>query len=362
MSVFVNKVVRVAKRKFESLAGAVFHDLEETVSSMAERPFELHLELTNICNAKCVFCPYQFQQRSHEFMSDDVFQKAVSDYVAINGGSVELTPIVGDALIDPKFLQRVKYLRRLPEIDRIALTTNGILLDHFGIDEILNSGLTSINISTSGFDAESYRRIYRSSAYERMRDNVTSLVKKNAACSQPLNIWICLRTDRALENVMKDPDFAPILEHKPGIDFTWSYTSAGGRVTRDILPEKMKLRVPPAKKEPCVQLYNGPIVLPDGTVIACSCVAAMDSVDDLKIGNVMEDSLLSIYTGEHMKNLRDQFRPGACLNKTCSGCDMYRDLELYRTKEGRIRAGLNKARQSEATKRADDAKTSFAGG
>jgi MoaA/NifB/PqqE/SkfB family radical SAM enzyme len=329
---------------------------------MSCRPFELHLELTNICNAKCVFCPYQFQQRQHEFMTDEVFEKAVSDYVKINGGSVSLTPIVGDALIDPKFLERVRYLRKFPEIDRILLTTNGILLDQFGIENILNSGLDSISISTSGFEAESYRRIYRSSAYERMKNNVTQLVQTNAKREKPLNIWICLRTDRSMNDVMKDPDFQPILEHNPDIDFTWSYTSAGGRVTREVLPSAMKLRVSPPKKETCVNLFNGPIVLPDGTVIACSCVAAMDAQDDLKIGHILEDDLLSIYTGPLMKNLRDQFKPGGCLNKTCGSCDMYRDLELYKTTNGRERAKLNKARVTGIVKRASGPMDPFSGG
>src|SRR5262249_61636015 len=112
--------------------------------------------------------------------TDQVFEKAVGDYVRISGGSVGLTPIVGDALIDPKFLERVRYLRKLPEIDRIFLTTNAILLDKHGIKEVLTSGLTSIMISTSGFEKESYKRIYRSPAYERMKDNVTHLVQENA--------------------------------------------------------------------------------------------------------------------------------------------------------------------------------------
>jgi len=108
---------------------------------MESRPFELHLELTNLCNANCVFCPYQFQTREVQFMSDEVFYKAVQDYVSIGGGSVGLTPIVGDALIDPKFLDRARYLRSLPQVDRIWLTTNCILLDRFGIEPVLQSGI-----------------------------------------------------------------------------------------------------------------------------------------------------------------------------------------------------------------------------
>jgi len=359
--VFLAKAGRVLRRKADSLVGRL-HPLEPTLEAMALRPFELHLELTNLCNANCVFCPYQFQERETGFMSDEVFHKAVADFVACGGGSVGLTPIVGDALIDPQAVARVRHLRSQPKIDRIWMTTNAILLDKHGIDEILASGLTSITISTSGFDAESYRRIYRSTAYERFRRNVLALVERNRTLPEPLTITIGLRTDRPLDEVMRDPDFQPILAHEPAIDFTWSFTSANGRITREELPAGMRLRVVSSRRETCVQLYNGPIVLPDGTVMACSCVAAMDAAPDLGIGNVLEQDLLEIWSGDRMRRLRASFGTAA-LNPTCAGCDMYRDLELYRTSEGRERARLNTERaHGEFHRRSGKPRGAFSGG
>src|SRR5262245_43541628 len=208
--VFLNKVKRAALRK----AGASFgrlYSIQKTLDSMALRPFELHLELTNVCNANCVFCPYQFQTREFTFMTDEVFYKAVNDFVACGGGSVGLTPVVGDALIDPKFVQRVTYLRSLTRIDRIWVITNAILLDKHGVSEILNSGLSAITISTSGFDEDTYRRIYRSAAYQRVRKNILELLEKNSLRPNPIPIAIGLRSDRPLKEVLADPDFQSIL-------------------------------------------------------------------------------------------------------------------------------------------------------
>jgi radical SAM protein with 4Fe4S-binding SPASM domain len=363
-SLYLRKVIRVIRRKLESAAGRLLFDVEADLDAMERRPFELHLELTNYCNANCVFCPYQFQLRPKGFMSDEVFHKAVNDFVACNGGSVGLTPIVGDALIDPQFLSRVRFLRSLPLIDRIWLTTNAILADKFGIRELLESGVNSMTISTSGFDKDSYERIYRSQSYERMRKNVVAIVEENAHLGSPVNIVIGLRTDRPLAEVMTDRDFQPILKHKPEIDFTWAFTSAGGRITREILPSGMRLRTAPPKQEPCVNLYNGPIVLPDGDVLGCSCVAAMDAIPDLLIGNIMTSGLLEIWSGARMKQLREQFRPGGCgLNETCASCEMYRNLEIYRTREGHIRAELNRKRLAgENAKHIDRPKGVFTGG
>jgi len=342
-ALFLNKVSRVVRRKADALIGRV-RPLAPTLESMGLRPFELHLELTNLCNADCVFCPYQFQQRKTEFMSDRVFQKALDDLVKIGGGSVGLTPVVGDPLIDPDFLVRVKRLRAEPSIDCIWLTTNAILLKH-GIQEVLASGITHMNISTAGFDEAMYVRVYRNKSYRRMRENVLELLRLNAQRSTPIPIAIALRPDRPLGEVMKDPDFRDILAYHPQLDFTWAYTSANGRIVRDALPPIMRLRTVNRRQESCVNLWNGPIVLPDGTVMGCSCVAAMDAQADLGVGNILQTSLLEIWRGQQLKQLRDSFGTDS-LNKTCAGCDMYRDLEFYRTHEGRQRARINRARHS----------------
>lgn len=312
---------------------------------MESRPYELRLELTNLCNADCIFCSYQFQKRKTEVMSDEVFLKSVNDFVSIGGGSVALSPIVGDVLLDPQFLERVKHLRSLPQIDRIYVVTNGILLHKFGIDNILKSGLSSITLSTAGFDEEMYQRVYRSNSYKRVRQNILELFQKNADLASPVPIVIALRSDRSLKDVLKDPDFQPILKFNPIIDFTWSFSSLGGRISRDVLPEAMKMKPMPKKSKTCANLYHGPMILSDGTVMACINVAAMDGMEDLGIGNILDSDLADIWEGHRLKKIRDGFGKST-LNPTCSNCDAYKIPEIYRTSEGRERARLNRARHN----------------
>jgi hypothetical protein len=88
----------------------------------------------------------------------------------------------------------------------------------------------------------------------------------------------------------------------------------------------------------------------------------MDAVKDLGIGNILQSSLREIWRGAAIERLRSSFSQGG-LNPTCSGCDMYRDLELYRTSEGRRRAGLNRARAEGQTVKSEAAPSGpFAGG
>ena len=85
------------------------------------------------------------------------------------------------------------------------------------------------------------------------------------------------------------------------------------------------------------------MILPDGTVMGCSCVAAMDATGDLGIGNILHTPLAELWRGARMRSLRSGFSQGT-LNSTCAKCDMYRNLDFYRTRDGRRRAALNHAR------------------
>jgi MoaA/NifB/PqqE/SkfB family radical SAM enzyme len=338
-------VAHLLLRKVDTLVGR-FRDLDATLAQIDLKPPSINFELTNICNANCVFCGYQYQERPKALMSDAVFDKALGDFVACGGGDAFLTPIVGEATVDPKFLDRITALRAQPAIADIRVITNGILLDRFGVDNVVRSGLTGIFISTAGFDEETYRRLYRSADYQRMRRNVLALLEARARLGVPLQVTIGLRPDRPLSEVLADRDFQPILAHEPHIEAVRTFADFGGKIKPSDLRGVMKLRVlgDSATREPCKNLYDGPTVLPDGTVIICSCAAAMDAVDDLAIGHVMEQTLLEMWKGEPRRRLIAQFRGEGSMNQTCAACTSYRSLDFYRTTAARKLAAENKAR------------------
>ena len=69
--------------------------------------------VTNICNAKCSFCAYPKVVANKTLqtgiMPFDVFKKAVDEWAVVGGQSLDLTPVVGDPLVDPGLLEKVDY-------------------------------------------------------------------------------------------------------------------------------------------------------------------------------------------------------------------------------------------------------------
>ncbi len=335
------QAVRSAARMAKFFARRILPGADSGV--FLERPYELHLEFTNLCNANCIFCPYTIQTRSHEFMTERIFKKSVADYVRSGGGSVALTPTVGDPLIHPKFIEWVRYLRATPRIDRITVTTNGILLRRHGAEAILDSGLSCINISTAGFDESMYRRIYRSDQYRLFRDGVYELFEVNARRASPIPIFLCLRPDRPAEEVLRDPDLQPLLRYEPKIEVLGTFSRSGGLISS--LPAGMELAPIPtaSKRVPCQWTYNGLMVLSNGDVQVCACESSVNA-KALVVGNIEEQGLLSIWRGARLQALRESFRNGS-LNANCAKCDYYyAPVDLY-SRAARRRARISRRRQ-----------------
>ena len=55
--------------------------------------YGVNIETTNVCNANCTFCAYQYQTRDMGIMSEQLFKKIVEEYSALGGGSLGLTPL-----------------------------------------------------------------------------------------------------------------------------------------------------------------------------------------------------------------------------------------------------------------------------
>ena len=121
---------------------------------------EFSFECTNICNANCSFCGYRFMQRKKTVIDKDLYTKCVDQYDKLGGGTLNFTPTVGDPLVDKNLLSKIQYARQKKNIYSITSYTNGILLDKFGFDKILNSGISRLGISTYIGTSEGYKKFY----------------------------------------------------------------------------------------------------------------------------------------------------------------------------------------------------------
>jgi len=292
----------------------------------------INVETTNICNADCTFCAYQYQERPTGVMSMQLYKKILREFIECGGGNLSLTPTVGDPLVDPHIVERIRLARCYPEIANVGTYTNLILLGRSGAMDIVTSGLNSLTISTSGFDEKMYRRVYRSPLYRRVLNNIKELVEVNKGAGEPVQLWIDMRVDRPLREVYASSDYQEISSilgaHRISVKF--QYDSWAGKIHKDQLTGNMRVRSNHSwrhpRVSPCKELYNGPTIYWDGKVGACSCRDV--NASELIIGNINDSHLADIWFGEKIKGLRAEFLTPQ-IREICKKCSHYANLSHY---------------------------------
>ncbi len=332
-------VGRVLKERFFYFDRAPQSEFLYNLKQIEARPWNLHIELTNICNANCIFCAYGLQSRKKMIMDKEIYSKALDDYCSMGGGELRLETCLGDALIDPDFVERIQQARTHPEITTITTLTNGINLDRIGIEKILRSGIDEIGISTGPWDEELYKMIYRSSDYIRMRNNVVELLKKNLQIQKRVEIKILFRSSLSIKKTLDLPDYKMIKQLLHKVEFNTDFDTWLGNIKPEDLLGGMHLRpISELEREPCYWLYDGPIIFADGKAGLCGC-RDFNADSELIIGNISEDSLLDLWRSEKARSLRQRFLSGD-FPEICRKCSAYANLDFYRSKRGTLRADL----------------------
>ena len=294
----------------------------------------LNIETTNICNANCTFCAYQFQERPTGVMSDELFRKPIDEYVECGGGWLGLTPTVGDPLVDKKLVERIQYARSKPQIGEIFMYSNLISLDLHGVDELLRSGISSLSVSTSGMDPEMYSRVYRSRQYKTMLDNIKRFARANNAAGRPVYFSIDMRVDRPIKEVESFPDHREVVDliGAQNITIKFRYDNWSGKIKPTELSGNMRLRRNwKPRVSACHLMFSGPMVYWDGKVGACSCRDL--NASELIIGDASKKHLGEVWFGEQIRQLREEFTTDK-VRDICRTCTHYNSLSHLLTRKG----------------------------
>jgi MoaA/NifB/PqqE/SkfB family radical SAM enzyme len=331
MSILKNKFYYQLKNMSNFLF--FFFNKKKIIKSLNKNIPYLSIETTNICNANCIFCAYQFQLRPTGIMSMDLFKKIVREYAEHNTGNVNLTPTVGEPLADKHLIERIKYLRSFSNINKIGFYSNLISLSNFNLKEIIMSGINSLAVSTSGFDEDMYKRIYRSVQYKKMYKNLSDLIQINNENENPIDITIDMRSDLSLSETLKLNDYKKLLNYISPSKFFYKfyYDNWAGKIKKENLIGSMKLRkklnlnLNHIRISPCSEFYSGPHIYWDGRVGICGCRDV--DAKELIIGDAREANINEIWFGKNREYLLKQFMSNP--KDICKNCSHYNNLSVF---------------------------------
>ena len=303
-------------------------EIHEHLNKVRALPLQLHIEGTNICNAKCAFCAYPQMERAKETMPLDIFRRVVDEYVSMGGRFVSLTPIVGDPFVDPLIFERLDYLNEYPEIEGFYLFTNAILMKPNVSERLLKYGKKlNLSVSWGGFDKDTYKKIMGVNCFERVCSNIESFIEAKKRTNSPLNLTIGVRCPREMcKGEMWDK--LCIYENEGLLNLDGhqiQYDSWAGKIKPEILREiGLQPARMPYKKGACHLLYAKPVILANGKVNACAC---RDVETELIIGDIHESSLNDIWTSQALDNIIESHENND-FPDVCKRCTFY--TSVYR--------------------------------
>ena len=293
--------------------------------------------VTNICNAKCTFCAYPKVVANKTLetgvMSFEVFKKAVDEWAALGGQSLDLTPVVGDPLVDPGILQKVDYAVNTAGLKDVYLTTNAILINkNDTYKKLIDLGIAAVFISTQGASKDAYEKIYGVKKYEEAMSGVRNLMDYNRSKGEPARIVVRFRNHERPSEIIRSPDFQknirPYLSERVRVNFTVDFDNWGGTIKPEDMSGSMRLRkLPPTLNVPCKNLFNF-AVRHDGRVRLCGCRLQSNDNDDLVVGNIREKTLEEISKGDEAWNKIKGFYTGD-RPQTCVECTFYQPINQH---------------------------------
>lgn len=267
-------------------------------------PLLVFVDPAGRCNFKCKFCPcgrMNPNDGKKGILSYETYRKIIDDLKQFPDKIKTLRLYKeGEPLLNKRLPDMIQYARRCDVAQNIDFTTNGSLLTRDLNLALIDAGLSRIVISVEALSEEGYREISGAKIdFEGFCATIAHLYEHRKGCQ------VCIKTtDWGLQG--QDPqrffDLFEImcdeiyLEH---ITPVWPEHSP--------LPKKTDFSVgiygnTVRKTQVCPYLFYSICVNSDETVSAC----LMDWQHKLIVGNAATESLVDIWDGTRMQELRKQ--------------------------------------------------------
>ena len=265
----------------------------------------VYLEITNVCNLACAFCPGTTRQP--HFLSEEEFDRLTD---ALRGETQYLYyHLMGEPLLHPSLS---RFLQRAGEKGfRVILTTNGTLLGEKGEPLLSAPALYKINLSLQSFEAN------RGGELSSYVNQCAAFARKAAEAGKicELRLW----NHGGLENL--NGEILKLLSRQ--FPQPWATNARSVKLAERVyLAEDDRFDWPdPAAADRgescfCYGLRDQIGVLCDGTVVPC----CLDHNGDVPLGNLFSQSLKEIMSTDKARRIYDGFSQRKAVEELCRRC------------------------------------------
>jgi len=274
-------------------------------------PVRLWVELTSICNYRCIMCPNKDLKKEDKGFMDLALYRKIVDEAKDFVFEINLAHR-GESMMHPELIEAIEYAGASGIFTR--LHTNGSLLSDDLSRKIIRSGLDRLSFSFDGYDRETYERIRVGGDFGKTLENIVHFLelKKEAGGKKPVTAIEVINFDRQ--------DSAAYLEAKKAFQRRFEGLPLNSIVFREMhnWAGQIEKEKQGKKYTVCPFPWNALAIFWDGAVLPCT----QDFFGEFVVGNVNAASLEEIWNGEKMQHLRKKLAGGNIADlKACSQCD-----------------------------------------
>ena len=189
-----------AERLLTSRAKSVRRLLLATGRDRARHwPDIVQIESTNLCNAKCVFCPRDEMHRQQGVMDVDLFRRIVDECVELGITHVRVHNY-GEPFLDRQLVEKVRYAKSRG-IAEVGMISNGSLITEDIARGMIDAGLDAINISVDAGGKEVFERTRLHLQYDTVIGNIRTLarLREESGRRRPRLILSFVRQDNSAD-------------------------------------------------------------------------------------------------------------------------------------------------------------------
>ncbi len=276
-------------------------------------PLTVQIQTRTGCNGACIFCPYS-ESAEHVpkgTMSDELFEKIVLE-IAQYSMTRRISPyLMNEPFLDPKILDRARFIREKIPRAKISITTNGSKLTPEVVDNMFtNNPFDHIFISMQGIEKEPYESTMRGSLkFEETKSNVEYLIRKRNEKDKKLKITITM-----VKTNLINVDKAVAYWKSFGVEAKHTaLENRGGNV-------KIFGKINPGKPlhfKHCTRLFKQAYILFNGDMVLC----CTDYYKTMVLGNVADSSIYAVWNSPRAVKIRQNFIKGDFSeNPLCAKC------------------------------------------
>ena len=137
----------------------------------------LRISIIDRCDLRCVYCMPEHGVAAvahEEILSYEEILRLVKVFAGLGIRKIKLTG--GEPLMRRNVAHLVRELKKIPGIEQVTLTTNGILLAEM-MEELAEAGIDGINLSLDTLNPQVFEKIARRNSFEKVMEGFQAALK-----------------------------------------------------------------------------------------------------------------------------------------------------------------------------------------